>query len=79
MTLEIFPKLKTFNKFKITRNLNQGIFSYKISETFSFSELEDHYYIFSNLPELDVTIVTTVTSRKELIFFLSSFQFPFEN
>lgn len=76
MILRIFPMLKTFDEFKLTRKLRINTFSYEIRETFSFFELENHYYYFSHLPKLDITLVTTAKSKKELIFMLNSFQFP---
>jgi hypothetical protein len=37
----------TFNK----KN-KKNVFSYELHETFSFHELEEHYYLFSNLQSL---------------------------
>lgn len=76
---EIFPKLKNFNGFIQSRKIKKNAFSYEIHDTFSFSELEGHYYFFNNLPKLDITIITTTQNRKELIFLLKSLQFPFKN
>jgi large subunit ribosomal protein L5 len=73
---EVFPKLKNFNGFNQNRKIKKNAFSYEIHDTFSFSELEGHYYFFNNLPKLDVTIVTTAKNEKELIFILKSLQFP---
>lgn len=77
--IEIFPKLKNFSGFNINRKLKKNAFSYELQDTFSFSELEDHYYLFSNLPKLDVIIVTTAKNKKELLFLLRSLQFPLKN
>ena len=76
MLLRIFPMLKTFNEFKLTRKFKINRFSYEIHETFSFFELENHYYYFSNLPKLSITLITTAKNKKELLFILNSFQFP---
>lgn len=73
--IEIFPKLKNFTGFSINQKLKKNAFSYELHETFSFSELENHYYYFSNLPKLDITIVTTARNKTELIFLLKSLQF----
>jgi large subunit ribosomal protein L5 len=76
---EVFPKLKNFTGFKMTRKIKKSVFSYELHDTFSFSELEGHYYLFNNLPKLDITVVTNSTTKKEFIFMLKSFQLPFKN
>lgn len=77
--IEVFPKLKNFNGFTQNQRIKKNVFSYEIHDTFSFSELEGHYYLFNNLPKLDITIVTTTKNKEELIFILRSLQFPFLN
>jgi large subunit ribosomal protein L5 len=77
--IEVFPKLKSFNGFTQSQKIKKNAFSYELYETFSFSELETHYYLFNNLPKLDVTIVTTCENKRELIFILRSLQFPFKD
>lgn len=76
MIIEVFPKLKNFSNFSNSKNLKINIFSYKLKETFSFYELENHYYLFNNLPMLDVTIITNSKSKNEMIFLLKSLKFP---
>lgn len=76
---EVFPKLKNFNGFHQNRKIKKNAFSYEIHDTFSFSELEGHYYFFNNLPKLNVTIVTTAANKKELAFILKSLRFPIKN
>lgn len=76
MIIEILPKLKIFLNFKQLKNLNQNTFSFKIKETFIFSELEEHYYLFNNLPTLDITIVTSSKSKNEMFFLLKSLKLP---
>jgi large subunit ribosomal protein L5 len=76
--MELFPKIKDFNGLTLTRKIKKNIFSYELHDTFSFNELEEHYYLFNNLPKLDVTIVTNSKVKEELIFILKSLQFPFK-
>ena len=76
---KVFPKLKSFKGFTPNRQIKKNAFSYEIHDTFSFFELEKHYYCFNNLPKLDITIVTTTQDKKELIFILKSLQFPFKH
>ena len=76
--IEIFPKLKNFNGFALNRKIKKNAFSYELHDTFSFSELEGHYYFFNNLTKLDITIITSTKNKKELRFILKSFQIPFK-
>lgn len=75
--VEIFPALKIFKGFKITKKIKKSFFSYELHETFSFSELESNYYLFNNLPKLNITLITNSKNKKELIYILKSFQLPF--
>lgn len=74
--IEIFPKLKNFEGFKVSRKIKKNYFSYELYDTFNFNELEEHYYLFNNLSRLNVTIVTSTKTKKELLFILKSLQFP---
>ena len=79
MVTEGFPKLKNFPGFKYNRKIKKNMFSYELHETFIFKELENHYYLFNNLPNLNITIITTTDNIKELILLLKSFQLPFND
>lgn len=76
LIVEIFPKLKNFSKIDFSKKIKKNALSYYLHETFSFKELENHYYLFNNLSKLHITIVTNAKSNKEMIFLLKSFQFP---
>lgn len=76
LSIEIFPKLKTFSIPSNFKKLKINNFSFKLKETFCFNELENHYYLFNNLPTLDITIVTNVTTKLEMIFLLKSLKLP---
>lgn len=73
---EIFPKQKNFKGFNISKKTKKNIFSCELTNTFSFSELEDHYYLFNNLPKLNITIVINSKTKEELLFILKSIKFP---
>lgn len=75
---EIFPKTKNFTGFLINKINKKNAFSYNLYETFTFTELEEHYHIFKDLPKLHITIVTNTKNKNELIFLLKSFHFPFK-
>lgn len=79
MISEIFPKLKNFSGFNSKKILKKRTFSYELHETFVFKELESHYYLFNNLPKLNITIITDTNNKKELILLLKSLQLPFNN
>jgi len=74
--IEIFPKLKNFSGLNCNNKIKKNAFSYELHETFSFYELESNYYLFNNLPKLDITLITSVNTKKELIFLLKCFQLP---
>ena len=73
----IFPKLKSFDKFKQNKKIKKNSYSFELNDTFNFNELEEHYYLFNNIPKLHVTIVTNTGTTQELFFILNSFKFPF--
>nr|YP_010516696.1 ribosomal protein L5 [Haslea provincialis]UXN44239.1 ribosomal protein L5 [Haslea provincialis] len=76
LLVDIFPKIKNISglKLKITNNM----FFYTFPpNTIILTELQEYYPLFNNLPALNLTIVTTAKTNKELIFLIKSFQFPF--
>ena len=74
--IEIAPKLKNFEGFTFNRKIKKNSFSYELHDTFNFQELEEHYYLFNNLPKLNITLVTNTETKKELLFLLNSLKFP---
>lgn len=75
---EILPKINKFKKFNIKQNRNNNskinTFSFKLKNTLNFLELEKNYYIYQNLPFLNVTFVTNRISFCEFIFLFQSFK-----
>ena len=77
LLFKIFSKLKNFSGFIIkSTSLNSKAVSYKLKNSLIFSELEQNYYLFNNLPSLNITIVTNTTKKKDFFFLLSSFKLP---
>jgi large subunit ribosomal protein L5 len=76
MLVEVFPRLKNFEGLNINLKIKQNAFSYELIDIFTFSILEEHYYLFNNLPKLNVTIVTNTKTKQELVFILKSIQLP---
>lgn len=74
---EILPNIKIFERLILSRNIKKNAFSYEIPETFNFTGLEKNYNLFSNLPKLRITIITSSNRKEELIFILKSLQLPF--
>ena len=74
---EVFPNLKDFKGIKVSKNLKNKSFSLTLLDLISFKELEKQFYLFTNLPPLNIILVTNAKSRKELVYLLSSFKMPF--
>ena len=74
---EVFPNLKDFKGIKVSKNLKNKSFSLTLLDLINFKELEKQFYLFTNLPPLNIILVTNAKSRKELIYLLSSFKMPF--
>jgi len=68
LLVEIVPKLKNYDTVQITNN----VFSFQLSDISMFSRLKSHYYLFNNLPKLNIIVVTTSRKKKELLFFIKS-------
>jgi hypothetical protein len=47
-----------------------------LKDLISFKELEKQFYLFSNLPPLNITFVTNTKTRKELLYLLNAFKLP---
>ena len=72
----IFSNIKNFAGIKLSKKINSKSLSFKIFDTFKFIEFEEHYSLFNNLPNLDITISTNSITKEELIFIIKSLQFP---
>ena len=77
LLIEIFPNLKKLLQFKINKKTSKN-FSFILPKSLLiFNELKEHYNLYNLLSNLDVTIITTTRTHKELFFLLKSFQLPF--
>lgn len=76
LIIEIFPRLKNFSGFNSYKKIKKNAVSYDLHETFTFKELENHYYLFNNLSKLNITIVTNTKNQAEIIYLLKSLQLP---
>ena len=76
---ETFPKIKNFNGIVIHQKVEKGALSFSIKDTLTFSELAEHYYLFNNLSNLNLSFVTKVNTREEMLFLLKSLQLPLQS
>ena len=56
--------------------LNGNSISITIKNTLIFSELEQHYSFFKNLPNLNITLTNSSTNFNEFSFLIASFKLP---
>nr|YP_009495528.1 ribosomal protein L5 [Psammoneis japonica]AWQ64258.1 ribosomal protein L5 [Psammoneis japonica] len=74
---QVFLKFKNFSGFNIKyESLNSKAISCKLENSLIFSELEQNYYLFNQLPILNITLVTNTINPKEFLFLLNAFKLP---
>jgi large subunit ribosomal protein L5 len=73
---QVFPNLKDFKGVKVSKKLKNKSFSLTLTDLINFEELEKQFYLFTNLPPLNIILVTNAKSRKELMYLLHSFKIP---
>jgi large subunit ribosomal protein L5 len=75
LLVDIFPQMKEFKESDLRSPILQPFtFSCQLKNAFIFLELEQNYNLFSNLSNLNITIVTNTKTQKELLFLLNSFK-----
>lgn len=72
---QIFPNLRNF-KGLVFKKLNKNSFSFTLKDLSNFNELNSNFYLFKNLPFLNITIVFETKDHKELIFFINALKLP---
>lgn len=73
---EVFPNLKDFQGLSVSNKLGNTCFSFTLKDLISFKELEKQFYLFINLPPLNITLVTNTKSKAELLYLLRSLKLP---
>ena len=76
LNIEILPKLKNFRKFKLEKQIFNFFFQIPGNEII-LKEFENHYPLFSNLPALDINILTNTKNTKEILFLAKAIKLPF--
>ena len=74
---QVFPNLKDFKGIKVSKKLKNKNFSLTLVDLINFEELEKQFYLFTNLPPLNIILVTNTKTQKELMYLLNSFKVPF--
>jgi len=74
---QVFPNSKEFKGIKTSKKLKSKGFSFTINHLIGFEELGKQFYLFNNLPPLNIILMTNATNKKELIYLLNSFKVPF--
>lgn len=73
---EIFPNLKNFKGIILSKKLGKTNFSFTLKDLINFRELDKQFYLFINLPPLNITLVANVKTKEELLYLLHSFKLP---
>ena len=73
---QVFPSLKDFRRISVSKNLNCKSFSLTLTDLINFKELGKQFYLFKDLPPLNIVFITNINTRKELMFLLNSFKVP---
>ena len=72
----LFPKTKQSKTLQGPQDLNLvKSVSFQIKNPLLFTELENQFQFFKDVPQLDVTLLTSSNSQKELFFLLKSVKF----
>ena len=76
LSTEIFPNLKDFKGLMTSKKIKQTSFSFTLKDLINFKELEKQFYLFINLPPLNIIIITNSKTKQELLYLLNAFKFP---
>lgn len=75
LIITILPKLTNFSGIKI--KIKTSTLSCKLlNKEIILKELDNHYPLFANLPNLNIQISTTTKNYKELLFLIKSIKLP---
>jgi len=72
---KILPELKNFKGLR-QKVYHKNSFSFSLKDLTNFDEINSNFYLFTNLPSLNITFVCSTNSVKELSFFLYSSKIP---
>ena len=73
---EVFSKIKNFDGITINQKIEKTAVSFVVKDTLNFSELSEHYYLFKNLSNFNLSVITSVETKEEMLFLLKSLKLP---
>lgn len=73
---EVFPTSENFRGNLIRKPFEKTHVSLTLRSLVSFNELGKQFYLFSRLPFLNVTLVTSARTPQEALYLLKSFKLP---
>lgn len=73
---EIFPKIKNFEGIFMNKKMQKTKFEFFVKDTLHFSNISEHYQLFSKLLCLSLSFFTNVSTNNEKLFFFQSLQLP---
>ena len=76
LLVEVFPRIKDFKGLILRKNNNANSFSFYINDLMVFKELNTNFYLFNNLPSLNIILVSNTKTKKEFTYLLNSFKIP---
>ena len=72
---KIFPELKNFKGLTF-KSRSKNSLTFALKDLINFNELNSNFYLFTNLPALNITLIYSTNNVKELSFFLNSLKIP---
>ena len=78
LNLEILPKFKNLSEFRLEKQVFNFFFQIPGNEII-LKEFENHYPLFTNLPTLDINILTNTKNTEEMLFLAKSIKLPFSS
>jgi len=73
---DVFPNLKDFRGLNVSKKVRTPSFSFTLKDLINFKELEKQFYLFTNLPPLNIILITSSKTKEELLYLLNSFKLP---
>lgn len=74
LIIEILPKLKNLKNLKFSDKNNINFLSYQLNNNTIFFEFENNFFLFKNLPKLNLTFVNDAKNKNESLFIFHSFR-----
>ena len=76
LLIDVFPSSRDFKGIVIAKKLVAPTISFTVKDLISFKELEKQFYLFVNVPPLNVTFVTNTETKRELLYLLGALKLP---